>query len=1142
MVPRIGAKFITLAFAVGALVILNCPTTSGQVSGGIILGIVTEPQGGPLAGVEVTAKSEATGIAVITQTNSSGTYEFPVANFGTYDISAKAQGFASYSRPGVELLLQQRQRIDITMTLASVQQSVEVKEDTPLVNTDSAAASHVLTSRTVADTPLYGRNPQLVTRLVAGANPTFPADSFASPSATFLPSDIAFNGTPAAGSLILVDGVADQYGTGAMGFTPPSYAVQEVRVQTFALSAEYGQTAGGVVSFETKSGTNGLHGTAWFYHTEEAFNANDFFSNRTGTPKTESRRTQPGFFLGGPIYIPYVYNGKNRTFWSFDYDTERDRVGTVNLATVPTAQQRTGDFSQTFASNGQLIQIYNPFTTHFNANNVLVRDAFQGNVIPASMISPVAQNLLQKYIPPPNLPGTVNNYQYNYGYPHTDNGFRPRIDHRFGEKDSLSAAFGWLNLDLRYPAALATGVAGYNNKSWSKLFTAGYIHVFNPTMILNVRGGVQAYKQQLVPLVAGSDLQTLGFSQTFLSEVHGDGFPSITNSDMAPVGYPNQLYSFVNPNLRVSLTKTVNRHSLDFGYEFKVARGFYNNTSGQAGTFAFNRDWTQGPNASVPSVTAGDGIATLLLGTPSTGSINYNANIAAQSLYNAFYVQDNWRATNRLTLNLGLRYDYQTPYTERYDRLNRGFDFTDPNPIAQQAQAAYARNPIPQLPALNVNGGLVFAGVNGNSRYQFNPDRTNFAPRIGGAYQLTPRTVLRLGIGWFYMPFTDARVSTVSQLTPPISQAGFSSTTVMQNSLNGLPVNSLTNPFPTGIVLPVGSSLGLGTLLGQSASAANVNSKRGLSRQYQVSLQRELPGNTVVDLAYVGSRVKDITVDRPADTLPPQYFLLADQLSQQVPNPFYGFITTGPLAATTVARSQLLLPYPQFSSVTDGYAPLGRSWYDALQISATRRFSAGLSVIAAYTFSKQMDELRFRNQYQPIEHSIAQIDRPNRLVVNAIWQIPFGKGQKFGSLSPKPLLWAFGNWEIDPTITYQSGQVAGPWSNTIAVRPLQSVQSSRTSWFDTGAFAPQPSFTLPSLSTYNTHIRGEALRNLDVSVAKNIPIGEHTSFRLMLLAYNALNTHQFAAPSVTVTSAAFGTVTSQANNPRWVMIGGTFQF
>lgn len=1133
---------LSISLVVLLLLLTAGPTIDAQVTGGIMLGIVQDQQGAPLTGVKITARNVATGVSVSTETNSSGSYEFPVLDFGTYDISATAAGFAVYSRPEVQLQFQQRLRIDISMTLASVKQSVEVREQTPLVDTDSASASHVITSTIVANAPLFGRNPQMVTRLVSGANPTFTSDSFASPSSTFVPTDVSFNGTPAAGSLVLLDGVADQYGTGAMGYTPPTYAVQEVRVQTFALSAEYGQTAGGVVSFETKSGTNAVHGTAWFYHLEEGWNANDFFSNRNGLPKAENRRTQPGFELGGPVYIPHLYNGKNRTFWFFDYDGERDRVGTTNLSTVPTAQQRNGDFSQTFAANGQLIQIYNPFTTRFNSSNVLVRDPFTNNIIPPSLINPVSQKLLNSYVPLPNLPGTVNNYQFSYGYPHADNGFRTRIDHQFSDTDSLSVAYSWLDLDIHYPGALATGVSGYHNQSWSKLFTIGYTHVFSPTTVLNVRAGFEAYEQILTPLVAGPQLQSLGFSPTFLSEVHGDIFPSITDSDMASIGYPYQLYSFANPDARASLTKVIGRHSLDFGYEFRVARDFYNNETGQGGTFAFNRDMTEGPNASVASVTAGDGIATLLLGTPSTGSIAYNANVAGQSLYNALYVQDDWRATNRLTLNLGLRYDYQTPYTERYNRMNRGIDFTDPNPIAQQAQAAYARNPIPQLATLNVNGGLMFAGVNGNSRYQFNPERDDFAPRIGGAYQLTPKTVLRAGIGWFYMPFTNAEAATVSQLTPPLTQAGFSSTTVMQTTLNNVPINTLTNPFPTGIVLPSGSSLGLATLVGQSISAADVNSKRGLSEEFQASLQRQLTGNTMIEVAYVGSRVHDLTVDRPVDQLSPQYYPLADQLNQQVPNPFYGLISTGPLSATTVSRSQLLLPYPEFTGVTDAYAPLGKSWYNALQVTANRRFGNGFSLIVAYTFSKDIDEMRYRSQYEPIEEDIAQIDRPQRFVANAIWQLPFGRGQRFGASLPKPLLYLIGNWELDPTVTIESGQLAGPWSNAIAIAPLKSVNPTVTKWFDTTAFQPLPAYTLPSLSTYNPHIRGQALRNLDLSLAKNIPFREKMSLRLMLQAFNALNTPEFGVPNTTVTSAAFGTVTSQANNPRYIIVGGTFQF
>src|ERR1022692_1699226 len=424
-----------------------------------------------------------------------------------------------------------------------------------------------------------------------------------------------------------------------------------------------------------------------------------------------------------------------------------------------------------------------------------------------------------------------------------------RFDHRFSNKDSLSASYGWLPLDIRYQGALQTFVSGYHNQSWDKLFTLSYVHIFSPTMIFNLRTGLQAYNQVITPQVAGAALQTLGFSSTFLANVQGGNvFPAISSSDMTSLGYPLQGVSFVNPNIRASFTKIVRRHSIDFGYEFRPGRTFTFNDTGQAGTFAFNRDWTQGPSASVASSTSGYGFATLLLGTPSSGSMNVNSNVAAQTLYHALYVEDNWRVTNRLTLNLGLRYDYQTPLTERFNRLNRGFNFNVANPIAQQAQAAYAQNPIPQLSVLTVNGGLEFAGINGQSRYSYNPLHDDFAPRIGGAFQLTPRTVLRAGIGWFYLPFVDARSSTVSSAAAPLSQAGFSSTTVMQTSLNGLPFNSFTNPFPQGVVQPVGSSLGLTTLLGQAISAADVNERRGLSRQFQVSLQRELPAKVLLDM------------------------------------------------------------------------------------------------------------------------------------------------------------------------------------------------------------------------------------------------------------------------------------------------------
>jgi len=1117
-----------------------------QVTGAIIQGIVSDPQGAAIPGVRVTATNVATGQAYSTETNASGLYEFPAVNPGVYTVEAKAAGFANYLRRDIELSLQQRLRVDFSMQLTSVQQSIEVSGTPTVVNTDTASVSHLVGGEAVATIPSSGRNALWIDRLVPGGDPVQENDKKSSFADTNRPSNISFNGAPAQGNAYMLNGVADSSGNGRMAFVPSTYSVQEVNLQTFALTAEYGQNAGAVITFETKAGTNTPHGALWYYNNQEAFNANDFFSNKAGVPKSKNRNTNLGANLGGPVYIPGIYNGKNRTFFFIDYDSRRDVKSQQATSTVPTALERSGDFSQTRTAAGQLIQIYNPFTTRFDPTNptVQIRDPFAGNKIPQAMIEPIATNIL-KNVGLPNLPGSFNNQLNQHPTPVLAHTSTTRIDHRLSDKQTLNGSFTRVIYhELTRGDVEPLGVNAYWLNRYGMFGTLNYVWVVNPSTVFNVRAGVMRHRERTDALMKPADQAALGFPKSFESIIATLEFPAISSSDMTSLGHANDGVSFITPNARAFVSKVMGRHSVTSGYEYRVYRTFEFSNQGEGGTFAFTRSWTQGPRAATASATAGYGVATLLLGTPSSGSVAINANNAAQSLYHALYIQDNWRLTQKLTLNLGLRYDYQTPMTERFDRMNYGFDFTSASPIAQQVEANYAKNPLPdRATPFRVVGGLAFVAAGGQSRFNFEPVRNTFMPRAGFAYQFNTKTVVRGGYGLYYIPLVDARIVNTNNSTQPLSQLGFSSTTTMNTTVGGLPLDQLKNPFPLGQVQPVGSSLGLATLLGQSVSVYDSKSRRAKTHQYQFSMQREIPWKMMLDIGYVGSRSAALPVDQNIDSLPPQYLALRDSVTKQVANPFAGVsaITAGPLAAATVATSQLLLPYPQYTGLTIQYRPIGSSWYNSLQTGVNKRFGKELRMRVSYTLSKNMEKRSFLNPYDPLETRIARIDRPHRFIYSGQWSLPVGKGMRFGG-GPKPLQAVIGNWDLSWIAAIHSGLPTGSWGSAIVTRSPQNVEPTVSKWFDTAAFAPQPAYTLQTLSSYISQVRADGLRNLTLSIAKDFPLRETVKFSVKVEMFNAFNTPQFVAPNIKVTNAAFGTVTSQANDPRNIMLSGSFHF
>lgn len=1121
---------------------------NAQITGGSIQGIVTDPTKGALPHAQVTVTNVGTGVSTTTQTNDTGLYVFPTLIPGTYNLTAIAPSFATYSHQGIELGIQQILRVDVTMQVGQVQQTVVVTGTPTLLDTQTAGTSNVVSGELIQDLPLYGRNPLAANRLVEGVNPTFTQELFSRPVDSFAPSDVSINGAPTESQEFLLDGVSDVYGAGAAGVLPPTYAVRELRVQTFALAAEYGQTGGAVTTIETRSGENTPHGNLWYYHHDQGLDANTYFNDRFHQPKSVSHDNQFGAAIGGPVYIPGVYNGKGRTFFFADFELTRNITNDTTTETVPTQRERNGDFSQTFAANGQLIQIFNPYSLHTDSGTgQLVRDPFPNNTIPSSMINPIAQNLINAVIPLPNLPGTTNNLFFSQDWPYISNSWHFRIDHHIGERDWLFGSFGYIKDDEKYPAFLPSRVTGYDNIHPSYVFTLGYVHTFNSTRTLDLRAGVHRDHQNL-PTFNEQFISALGLPPSLTSIAPAKVFPIFNATGITgQVGFDLQGTSFITPDWRGYITQVIRRHTLKFGYEGRVYRTFSFSHDSEAGNFSFTPFWTRGPQPNVSSTTAGVDIADLLLGTPSSAHISINASNASQSVYHALYLQDDWRVTSRLSLNLGVRWDVETATTERFNKGNRGFDFTSPSPIANQVNANLAANPVPGISSLNLVGGLLFAGVAGQPRGVENQVNDNFVPRVGAAFQLNSKTVIRGGYGIFFPQLTDYTFGQVYQAQLPMTQLGFSSSTQMvTSSPSGLPLDTLSNPFPNGQVLPVGSSLGLATLLGQSIVVNDVTYQRPRVQQFQVGLQRQVSSDIVVKVSYVGSRTDRLQVTQDVNPIPENYVtdpsLSPGGVYAQVANPFAGVIPVGALSLPTVSLPQLLRPYPQFTGVSIAQRPFGKIWYNGLQVAFDKRISHGLSFLANYTWSKSMTKNIYLDPYHPLVDDISPFDRPQTLVIGGLWELPVGSGRRFGHDLSAPLQYTIGGWNVSWITTFMDGFPTGPWSGAIQVHTPGHVNQNTNQWFDTSAFAPLPPYTLPSMLPYDSQIRQPGSKNFSFTISKTFPIRERLHFDLGINLYNAFNTPIFNPPDINPVDPAFGTITSQANNSRVIFLNGVLTF
>ena len=1126
----------TIAF----LVLCTATGAAAQTITGTITGIVRDTSGGVLPGVTIALTHLQTTRQETALSDAEGRYTSVPLPLGDYRVEASLSGFKSAVQSGVTLTVGDVARVDLTLEVGTVSEVVEVTAGAALLETSTSALGKLVDNRRIAELPLNTRNVYSLIFLTPGVAGTI-GNAYGDLRYTI-------NGARPRTSDTLIDGITATFPTvtGGVGISvfPSVDAIQEFKVLGATYPAEFGRSLGSIINVVYKSGSNDLHGSAYEFVRDSAFDARNFFQKRRGERLGDFSRHQFGGALGGPLQ-------KGKTFYLASFEGLRESGFATSTLSVPTELERQGDFSRSFAANGQLIRVFNPFTTRPNpAGAGFIRDPFPDNRIPRELWDPVAVNVL-RYYPAPNQAGDPVTGRNNYAASGTANlnttNTDVRVDRNFGVSGRGFARYSHRYVETiplqAFPDDLTIAEGRVIEENRAHNVVAEYNHTFGRSTLLTTRLGFARTLFVFNNQGLGFQPSSLGLPRSIDTAADRMMFPAFGATNYVNLGGNDHRYNaFMSYPLAVSLTKTTSQHTLKMGFDGRMIR--VNVWEARAaGTFNFSPSFTQGPNPSTASATAGHSMASLLLGTGTANNVliqNWK-NVASQNFYVAGYVQDDWRVNERLTLNVGVRYDLETPRTERYDRMNY-FDPDVQSPLAAR---------VPQFPDLR--GGLVFVGVDGNGRTQFETDRDNISPRVGGAFQIDDKTVLRSGYAHVYGP-------SYQQANGTVGPFGFRTENLWVTTLDGItPFRLLRDPYPAGFTASPGASEGLLTGVGSTLQAPlRGGSRTPWNRQWNVTLQRELPWQTAVEIAYVGTEGHDLQTNSESglniNQLDPRHMALGPALNQLVPNPFFGIVNTGVLVAPQVSRAQLLRPYPQFTDIIPLQNTGATSIYHALQMSVQRRMVGGLMVAGSYAWSKAIEEGEsHQNSYDiPASRSIASYDVPHRLVLSALYELPFGHGRRFGASAPGVVEAVLGGWQVNGIVTIQSGTpLTITASNTAGLfNPVTRANWNGADprldgpgedriqrWFDTSVFSQPSPFTFGNAGATHALVRSDGVRNLDLSLFKHFALPGGARVQARIEAFNAFNRVQFGSPNLSVTSSTFGVVTSQANTPRQMQFG-----
>ena len=1142
------------------------PRCFGQTFISSLSGVVTDPAGAAVPNVRIEIRNTSTNDLREITSGKDGSYHFSNLSPGTYELSAQTPGFAKFNEANLTLVASTAAELNIRLTIGAVEQSVDVSGRAVLVDANSADSQATLNDTLVTALPTNSRSPLNFVFAFAGVQEAPAGMTSTSSNLDQMFSMFSMQGGRSGGVQILLDGApATAIDWGGLMVSPTIESVQEMQLVKNTYDAQYGKSGEGIVSIISRGGSNRFHAVAYDFLRNDNLDATPWDTNRYGGTKGEFKRNQYGVNATGPIW-----NRKN-LFFMGGYEALREpQTPTSGANTLPTAAERAGDFSKSFNADGTLATIYNPFSTRQiddpanPGQKIWTRDIFTGNAIPAGMINGIAKNVVALY-PQSNRTGEgprgINNYfSAGKGMVRNDK-IETRIDWAENSKNRI---FGRWTQRTRQknesPCFYCNGAD--TNKSDSNPGWQGTINdtlTPSPTLIVNVLVGMSRWsEQQISPsegkLTAGDlGLKPSDYQASVMPQFNVDGYSQLGNP---------QVRKFVrySHSLQATATKELGVHSIRFGFSGDL--GMINNIQRNSAVFNFGRGMTscdavagEACAAQTASTTTGNGLASLLLGVGGgTSDLQIDQAIAVRT-YGAF-LQDNWRVNRRLTLNVGLRYENQRPATERFNRIAY-INPTIASPLNSQVNLGRT-----------IMGGFEYASA--DNRFAWPENNKDFAPRIGAAYKVNDKLVVRAGVGRFYMP-----ASSMISFDPAQFQ-GYGTSTTWVGSVNGYTVkDTLSNPFPNGKNQPTGNQEGLLTAVGQGVNQGWpwISHPNGNKWHFSFDFQYELGKNSVVEVGYTGWRANDLMLGQPsnANQLRVSDLSLGSKLDQDVANPFAGVITSGSLSGDTVPYHFLLRPFPQYEwinwtrSVSGAHAD-----FNALNVRFQHQMKNGLSVLSTYQYSRTKDNSpedflgwglggEFRDIYnKEAEYTISAHDMPHSFVTALVYDLPVGKGKSFGANLPGPVNQIIGGWQTSTVIRLNSGLPLSPIM--VGYNPLDKygfgyyppdmVGSPKVDkrtperWFNTDAFAIPKDYTIGNAPRYNTDMREQGAKNVDLAVAKTFRAAEFMRVQFRAEFLNLFNTPQFGGQnlwgggiSTAMTWGTFGQVQGTRNGPRNIQLG-----
>jgi hypothetical protein len=1047
-----GCKTLIAALVLSVGCIASALPAAAQTNLGTVSGTVSDPTGAKVPGAVITVTQVGTNYVTTGKSNDKGDYTIPFLNPGTYTVTVTAPTFKTETENSVVLTSGDNKEVDFSVKTGAASDTVTVLSENSLVDTGTADIATTLSQQEVTDLPNNGRNPYVLATLAAGVLNGGSGGYFQGHSGNYtnpfsgVAVQLITNGISGHNRLFL-NGIPNDpaerlSGPSYTGFVPSPEAVQEVKVSSSIYDAQVGHGDGTTTNIVVKNGTNSLHGAAYYAFQNTYLNAN-LYQNKYSNPivpRGNDQLNQTGFVVDGPVVIPHLYNGKDKTFFLFAF--ERFQSHNVNQfsAELPSPAELKGDFralcttfdSTGFCTNGTQLYVPNsPTVGGTGANKNYRTQFFPFNQI-ASAINPTGA-AIASYFPDSSKANISGAGPFDINYNSPENGYESKYpsftirgDQQITQNNRLNVIYFQAGLAQVFPTegfdkGIATQGYGYSVYRRTKGGALDDQHIFSPTTVLDTRFGLNYHPFGLHYPGENFDVSKIGIQgnfpvSSFPGASLGGNYPNLQ------AGAAGQESTDTTGSLESVLTKVAGAHTLKFGVDYSIKRYNVHTPLDGFGQFSYVGAFTEldsvdgvSSTTANPAEQSGDSLADLLLGYPTSGSYGINASYAQQQIYVAPFVQDSWRVSNKLTMTLGGRWDYEAPITERFNKVVNGWCFTCTNPLQSQVSG------------LTLNGGLTYANAQNRSAY---PKYFKaFQPRVGLAYQLTPTTSLRAGYGIIYL----------NTLYSPIG-TGYTQSTSYQGQITGqsAPQTSISNPFPNGLVLPTGNGAGLSTSIGQSPSFVDPNHVPPRSAQYTLNVQQEFPGKWVLQVAYVGANPNHLEVSHNIDILPAQYWNQGAAgiayVNTTLPNPMAGLIPqNATLNKSTIYRYYLLLPYPQFSSVTELYSSIGKAPYNAMQIQVKHPMSHHYSIQGNFTW----DKVIARNGY--IDNYAAAIGKLESIQDGS----PTMFGNIFGTLELPKLLkqpaWErlpIGGWKFNSVVRLENGPLlSGPSTYAIIGSP-----------------------------------------------------------------------------------------------------------